>query len=222
MDLTSARIRHSGGNGVLTFTLAVADPIDQTFTAPEAIAYHWLIKVTNGSSEIFYQLQAMRSGQYERTLPSADPLFRVNSCGALASGTPNCFEVAGIVDGSMSGGLVQWHVPVALIGAFDGALIQQSASGSVRSLFSASGAAYVGGGGDFVETTPYVVAPSVHVAVHRANLQPAFRDRAALGADGTFVGKVRTPSLPGSYVVSVRACHGDIRGCAVRSTPIEI
>jgi hypothetical protein len=226
MDLTSAKIKHDTVGNRLIFTLGVADPIDQTFTLPEVIAYHWLIKVTNGDTSIYYQLQAMRSGQYERTLPSADPRFLVNSCGSLASGTPNCFEMAGYVEGAMANGIVQWNVPVALIGAFDGATIEQSGEGQVRSLFSASGAAYFGGHGDSIETVPYVVGPAVHVGIRKSTQDPLltkYETLAAVGPDGSFVGKIAAPKTPGSYVVSVRACDGDSRGCAIRdSAPIQI
>jgi hypothetical protein len=226
MDLTSAKIKHDAVANRLIFTLGIADPIDQTFTLPEVVGYHWLIKVTNGDTSIYYQLQAMRSGQYERTLPSADPRFVVNSCGSLASGTPNCFEFAGYVDGAMANGIVQWSVPVALIGAFDGATIEQSASGEVRSIFSASGAAYFGGHGDQIETVPYVVGPAVHLGIRKATQDPSatkYDTLAAVGPDGSFVGKMAAPKTPGSYVVSVRACDGDSRGCVVRdAAPIQI
>jgi hypothetical protein len=226
MDLTSAKIKHDAVGNKLIFTLGIADPIEQTFTLPEAIAYHWLIKVTNGDTSIYYQLQAMRSGQYENTLPNPNPRFLVNSCGSLASGTPNCFEVAGYVEGVMANGIVQWNVPVALIGAFDGATIEQSGPGQVRSIFSASGAAYFGGHGDQIETVPYVVGPSVHVGIRKATADPLltpYQTLAAVGADGSFVGKIAVPKTPGSYVVSVRACHGDSRGCVTReSAPIQV
>ncbi len=226
MDLTSARIKHDAAGDRLLFSLTIADPIQQTFTLPEVIAYHWLIKVTNGDTSIYYQLQAMRSGQYENTLPNPGPRFLVNSCGSLSSGAPNCFELAGYVEGVMANGIVQWNVPVALIGAFDGATIEQSASGQVRSIFSASGAAYVGNHGDQIETVPYVVGPVVHVGTRKATQTPdltKYETAAALGPDGSFVGKLASPKTPGSYIVSVRACHGDSRGCAVRdSAAIEI
>jgi hypothetical protein len=225
MDLTSARIRHNAASNQLLFTLGIADPMDQTFTIPELVGYHWLIKVTNGASSIYYQLQAMRSGQYERTVPSADPLFRVNSCGSLASGNPSCFEVAGHVEGVMAGGIVQWNVPVALIGAFDGATIEQSASGQVRSIFSTSGAAYVGGHGDTIETVPYVVGPAVHLGIRKSTQDPSltlYPTQAALGPDGSFVGKIATPKTPGTYVVSVRACHGHTEGCAVGHAEVVV
>ena len=225
MDLTTARIRHDATGNRLLFTLGIADPIEQTFTIPELVGYHWLIKVTNGDTSIYYQLQAMRSGQYERTLPSADPLFRVNSCGSLASGNPNCFEVAGHVEGVMSDGIVQWNIPVALIGAYDGATIEQSAGGQVRSIFSASGAAYVGGHGDTIETVPYVVAPSVHMGIRKATQDPSltlYSTLAALGPDGSFVGKLATPKTPGTYVVSARACNGHVGGCATRDVQVVV
>lgn len=225
MDLTSARIKHDASGDRLLFSLGIADPISQTFTLPEAVAYHWLIRVTNGDTSIYYQLQAMRSGQYENTLPSVNPRFVVNSCARLASGAPNCFEVAGYVEGSMANGVVQWNVPVALIGAFDGATIEQSGPGQVRSLFSASGAAYFGGHGDQIETVPYVVGPAVHVGVRPSSQEPSltlFESRASVGPDGSFVGKAPAPKTAGAYVVSVRACHGDSRGCAVREVPISI
>ncbi|MGH2691054.1 MAG: hypothetical protein ACRDHM_00940 [Actinomycetota bacterium] len=225
MDLTSARIKHDSAGNRLLFTLGIADPIDQTFTVPELVAYHWLIKVTNGDTSIYYQLQAMRSGQYERTLPSAEPRFLVNSCGSLASGTPNCFELAGYVDGVMANGIVQWNVPVALIGAFDGATIEQSAPGQVRSLFSASGAAYFGTHGDSIETIPYVVGPAVHIGMRKSTQDPSlvlYQTPAALGPDGSFVGKIAVPMTPGTWVVSARACHGDSRGCALRDAQIVI
>jgi hypothetical protein len=226
LDLTSARIKHDAAADQLVFSLGVADPIDQTFTLPEVVAYHWLIKVTNGYSSIYYQLQAMRSGQYERTLPNPAPRFVVNSCERLASGAPNCFEFAGYVDGIMANGIVQWSVPVSLIGAFSGATIEQSGEGQVRSLFSVSGAAYFSGHGDQIETVPYVVGPAVHVGIRKATQEPSvtrYETLAALGPDGSFVGKIAVPKTPGSYVVSVRACNGDTRGCAVRdSAPIQI
>ena len=225
MDLTTAGIRHDAAGNRLLFTLGIADPIEQTFTIPELVGYHWLIKVTNGDTSIYYQLQAMRSGQYERTLPSADPLFRVNSCGSLASGNPSCFEVAGHVEGVMSDGIVQWNIPVALIGAYDGATIEQSASDQVRSIFSASGAAYVGGHGDTIETVPYVVAPSVHMGIRKTTQDPSltlYPTLAALGPDGSFVGKLTTPKTPGTYVVSARACNGHAGGCATRDVQVVV
>jgi hypothetical protein len=225
MDMTSASIKQDPANDRLVFTLKIADPMDQIFTLPEVIAYHWLIKVTNGSSSIYYQLQAMRSGQYERTLPSAAPRFLVNSCSSLASGDPNCFELAGYVDGVMANGIVQWQVPVSLIGAFRGSTIVQSAPGQVRSIFSASGAAYFADHGDTIETLPYVVGPAVHIGIRKSNQDPEltkYQDLAALGPDGTFVGKIARPSTPGAYVLSARACNGDPSSCATREVPLQI
>ena len=225
MDLTSARIKHNASANILSFSLGIADAIEQTFTLPELIAYHWLIKVTNGDASIYYQLQAMRSGQYENTLPNPGPRFLVNSCGSLASGAPSCFELAGYVDGVMANGIVQWNVPVALIGAFDGAVIEQYAAGQVRSIFSASGAAYFGGHGDQIETVPYVVGPAVHVGIRKASQAPdqtAYQTLAALGPDGSFVGKIAVPKTPGAYIVSVRACNGDSTGCATREAPLQV
>ncbi|MGH2710186.1 MAG: hypothetical protein ACRDH9_03155 [Actinomycetota bacterium] len=225
MDLTSAKIKNNGSANTLTFTLGIHDPIQETFTLPEVIAYHWLIKVTNGDTSIYYQLQAMRSGQYENTLPNPGPRFLVNSCGSLASGTPNCFELAGYVDGVMANGIVLWIVPVALIGAFDGATIEQSAAGQVRSIFSASGAAYVGNHGDQIETVPYVVGPAVHVGIRKSAQGPEltkYETLAALGPDGSYVGKIAVPKTAGSYIVSVRACNGIITACATREAPLLI
>lgn len=226
MDLTSAKIRHDVVGDKLVFTLSIADPMDQTFTLPELVAYHWLIKVTNGGSSIFYLLQSMRSGQYDRAVPNPEPLFRVNSCGTLASGAPNCFQTAAFVPGVMANGIVQWQVPVSLIGAFDGAMIEQGEANGVYSVINASGAAFSKGYGDLMEASPYVVGPAVHVGIRKTTQDPTtmkYDTLAALGPDGSFVGKITTPKTAGSYVVSVRACHGDSRGCAVRdSAPIQV
>jgi hypothetical protein len=52
--------------------------------------------------------------------------------------------------------------------------------------------------------------------------QTVYKTLAALGPDGSFVGKIAAPTTPGSYVVSVRACNGDSRGCVTREAPIQI
>ena len=51
---------------------------------------------------------------------------------------------------------------------------------------------------------------------------PVYPEHAALGRDGTFVGKLDVPDLSGSYILSARACHGDGRGCAVVETPFTV
>jgi hypothetical protein len=224
LDITSAKVERKRSADELWFSLGIADPMTGVFTLPEVTHYHWLIRVTNGSTSVYYLLQAMRSGQYDRQIfPSADPLFRVNACGSLASGAPSCFNQLALVQGQMANGVVQWKVPVGIIGAFSGALIQSTA---VYSTLGASGASYFSGPGvDTLAVAPYVMGPAVAVDVRDAQdteTAPTYPSSASLGPDGSFVAKLAAPTQPGDYIVSVRACDGDTRGCAVTEVPYTI
>lgn len=223
-DLVEASIEHVPASSELLFTFKIADPMPTTFTIPEVVHYHWLLEVTNGADSAVYLLQAMRSGQYDRPVPSPNPLFRVNACSLNSGGTPSCFNTLRYVDGTMADGIVRWRVPVATIGAFTGAVITPYRDGAVVKL-GASGATYGSPGPDDIETLPYVVGPVVTLGIQSAETDPelmAHWTPTALGPDGTFTGKVKTPSIPGDYVVSARACHGDARGCATRDTIVTV
>jgi len=224
-DVVSARIHHRPALHELWFTLDIADPMPTTFTIPEVIHYHWLIEVTNGEDSAVFLLQAMRSGQYDRPIPSADPLFRVNACSLNSAGTPSCFNTLRHVDGVMANGIVQWQVPVEDIQAFSGATIAPYRDGAVVK-YGASGATYGSPGFDEIETLPFVVGPAVALGIQSADLEggtPILHTTpTALGPDGTFTGKLATPGLPGDYVLSARVCHGDARGCGTREVTITV
>jgi hypothetical protein len=220
LDISSAKIERKPSDHQLWFTLGIADPMAGVFTLPEVTHYHWLIKVTNDSESVYYLLQAMRTGQYDRPVfPSADPLFRVNACAKLATGAPNCFDHLAFVKGKMADGIVQWQVPTGIISAFRGAVIESTA---VYSTIGFDGATYfTGPPTDSIDVAPYVVGPSVAIAITDTldpGAVPVFDTTAALGDDGSFVGKLTSPG-PGDYVVSVRACNGDSRGCATTDVP---
>ena len=220
LDISSAKIERKPAQHQLWFTMGIADPMPSVFTLPEVTHYHWLIKVTNDSETVYYLLQAMRTGQYDRPVfPSADPLFRVNACSSLASGAPSCFDQLRFVDGTMANGIVQWRVPVGIISGFHGAVIEST---SVYTTMGFDGATYFDNPGtDTIAVPPYVVGPSVALAITDASAPdaaPAFDTLAALGGDGSFVGKLASPG-PGDDTVWVRACEGDSRGCSVTQVP---
>jgi hypothetical protein len=221
LDISSARIERKPTLHQMWFTLGIADPIANVFTLPEVTHYHWLIRVTNEDESVYYLLQAMRTGQYDRPVfPDVAPLFRVNACGALANGAPSCFDHLRFVDGTMAGGIVQWRVPAGLIAAFRGATIESTA---VYSTIGFDGATYfTDPPTDSIAVAPYVVGSNVAVAITDASnpeAQPVFDTLAVRGEDGGFVGKLTSPDA-GDYLVSVRACNGDSRGCAVSQVPI--
>ena len=232
LDLTQARIRRPQGGDSIVFTATVADPLPEpVFTAPEVTHYLWWIRVTNAGVSQNYQLMAMRSGQYNRTVPYPDYLFRVNACGKTATGNPSCFTVAGVVDGRMADGVIEWTVPAGLIGALPGAVIDvpvsPSATYGVEANLGVSGFTYLRESerSDAAAVAPYAVGQSVSVGIRRANAKPetvVYATPATVGPDGTFVAKLATPKVQGDYVVSVRACHGAIAGCGYAQAPVTV
>lgn len=231
LDLTEASIGYSPDTRELTFRAKVADAlVEPLFTLPEATHYLWHIQVTHGNDFKVYQLMAMRSGQYNRTVPYPDYLFRVNGCGKTASGEPSCFTVAGTVPGSMANGVIQWKVPAALIGAYPGAVIAQPQARGVYGVETALGAtgftyAREGDVGDLLTPQPYIVDRSVGVGLRAASAPPdslQFSTVASVGPDGTFAAKLASPTAPGEYVVGTRACHGVHDSCGFGQSTVTV
>lgn len=215
-DITGVHIARVGPN--LRFRLDIADPMPEVFTLPEFTHYHWSITVTNGEQLTHYLLQAMRSGQYDRTIPGVDPLFRVNSCGSLSSGAPSCFNHKAFVDGVMANGAVEWVVPLDTIGAREGSVIADGPN-AIEIEGGASGAVYGTPSLDRATTTPYVVGPAVLVSIVGTS-STVTTEVASLGPDGTFVAKLAMPSFGSGYSVRAVACHGLASACGERSSGI--
>lgn len=214
-ELESAEIRHD--EETLVFRLAIADPLPQVFTLPEFTHYHWQIVVTDEEGSTPYLLQAMRTGQYDRIVPWIDPLFRVNACTALASGSPSCFSHLAYVDGSMADGVVEWRVPRRVIGVQQGDTIAPGPN-AIEVEGGASGAAY---GTPLIDTmTPesYVVGPAVHVRARYASGITAAVRHASVGPDGTFV--VKLPAVAGTATVTATACRGLATACGDRTVAV--
>ena len=223
-DVTAAKIRRDVGLDELAFSLNIADELPGVFTLPEVVHYHWHITVTHGTRKQQFLIQAMRSGQKGRVTPNSDPMFRVVGCVTQATGSVLCDGTVATVRGTMAAGVVEWHVPIAAIGALPGAIIQQG-PGGVLVQPGASGYAYVSGETstfDNVTTSPYVVGPSVVVGLRRSGTP--FDDAqqthvAVVGPDGTFTSKLPVKP-PGEYLITARACQGDRAACGAAELPV--
>lgn len=227
-DVTAATIRKDDGSDALVFGLTIADELAATFTLPEVVHYHWYLTVTNGTRSRHYLLRAMRSGQSGRVVPNVNPMFRVFACSVQTSGNVLCGDgTVAVVPGVMESGRVEWHVPLTAIGAFPGAVVTEG-PGGVLVQPGASGFAYVSGATttfDTLATTAYVVGPAVAVGIRRAlvtGVPAPLVHAAALGPDGSFVAKLRSPTIRGDYVVVARACHGAIERCGVAEVPLTV
>lgn len=223
-DARRATLRVEGET--IVFGLEIADPLpDPVFTLPEAVHYHWNLLVTSGGVTTPYQVQGMRSGQYQRPTPSPTTLLRVLACDALSSGNPSCHIHKAEVPGQMAGGLIEWRVPASLIGAGTGAKLSVFGNGVIIQP-GATGATYASGPRttlDQVTTAPWFAGPALDFAVTPEFAEPEDDVYARIdpNPEGTFSTSFSTEGLfPGRYEVVLRACQGS--ACAVVRVPFTV
>lgn len=234
-DLTRARITYENGRLLFTLEVSNAGPLGGT---PEGLVYGWNFKVTNGTSESLFFLQAMRTQTLATdSSGSLNPTFRLFTS-SLAGGPWGFIRK---VPGTISAGIVQWELTPQEVNAAPGAAISvyMGSPGTLPLPSQPGGIAvrhvvYPNPFGDpspltntfvaidSIDTTKSVTVtgPTVDIGIGRAELPDdavELTHRAVVSSDGSFSGTLPLPAA-GSYKVVARACT-DL-DCVFRSTPI--
>lgn len=218
-DLTSATISRPDAFGdLLTFRLDIANPPPTVDGIPEFLTYAWMFAIRSpGGEPKVFDLQAYRTSQWDAP-GGVDPVFVLYRCPK-----PWTCSKIGTLGGAMAGGVVEWNVPLAAIGALPGSVIGPSI---VQANVSVSGLAelVVLDQGP-ANTKDYTVpAASVRLGIAPAGTAPQDVPLTVHGTpaeDGTFTGEVPAPATPGAYTVVARACYGPA-SCGLGATSITL
>lgn len=213
-ELTRATIaRPDPSKSKLTFTLDVANQPPTLNGVPETIHYNWEVAVEGGER---YTLQAIRSGQFAQ--PGINPVFRIFQV------NDGSIENLVALTGRMDGGVVEWEVPMNLIGATGGSVILAADATVTPGAF---GLIYWPGIHlDVINLEDDYVVPGPTVSVGIAPAAtPAelveLTDTADVDSSGSFSAAIPAPTEPGDYVVVAKACHGT-DNCGLATTTVTL
>lgn len=216
-DISGATIQLAPNGRDLIFTFAIADQPPAPVTAGMTINYNWGIAVDGNETGLF--LSSGRAG-LDGISPSAEPFFNVSQNGE------DGFSHVASVTGKMAGGVVQWTVPMAVIGAKPGSAIG-SGYGDVQpgSHAGVPGVVtyYNNFGGDAIAVADYTLPGAVQLGIAPVGTpddQIATTTAASLKSAGTFSQNLPLPAEPGTYTVLARAC-ATAEVCSTRTTTVS-
>ena len=215
-DVVGATIELASGGRDLIFTFKIGDQLPAPAFAAPTINYNWGIAVDGKDTGLF--LAAGRAG-LDGIDPSTDPIFAVNQNG------PDGFAPVASVEGKMADGVVQWVVPMSVIGAKPGSMIgsgygevQPGSHGGVPGVITY----YTNNLGDYIAVDDYTIPGSVKLGIApegtpvetiEATTAAAFKN------GGAFAATLPLPAEAGTYTVVARACAvADV--CSVRTTTV--
>lgn len=213
-DLTTATIsRPDPLADTVTFSVGVANPPPVLMGVPETLVYNWDFSVTHsggapGQEPILYELRAQRTALYPRL--GAEPYFALARCAPVGT-SKNC-RMGIALQGRMRDGVVEWDVPLDLIGAWAGGVINNR---SLDIWLTASGAvstnAVVPDQAFFDEESYTVRVPEVRLGIAPGGTpanQVELTQYGFIDSGGEFRGTLPKPFEPGTYTVAVEACYG--------------
>ena len=213
-DITGASVELVGGRN-LVFTFAIADQPPAPVSAGPLVNYNWGLVVDGADTGLF--LGAGRAG-LDGLNPSTETVFN------LSQNTPDGFLHVATLQGKMADGVVQWVVPLGLIGAKPGSVI--SSTGEVRpgSHAGATGILthYDNTGGDAISVGEYTVPGTVMLGMAPAGTpvdQITATTPASLRNSGIFSELLPLPAEPGTYTVLAVACATP-EVCTTRTTDL--
>lgn len=215
-DITAASVELVDGR-TLVFTFKIADQPPAPVSAGPAINYNWGLVVDGSDSGLF--LSAGRAG-LDGINPSTEPIFN------LSQNTPNGFLHVATLEGKMADGVVQWVVPLSLIGAKPGSVVsstgevQPGSHGGVPGVITY----YDNSGGDAIDVGPYTVPGTVMLGIAPDGTpveEIAATTKASLRNTGAFSELLPRPAEPGTYTVLAVACAApDV--CTTSTTPVTL
>lgn len=222
-DLTKATIsRPNAAKNELHFTMEIADEIPQAFALPEVIHYSFFFAVGPDAASQWL-LMGLRTSQAQAP-GSTGPVLSLHQF--RANGT--CCDPRGMVTGSMSGGKILWVLPMSMIQAKTGTLIEPHPARAIQIQIGASGQQRLNSNQPdqmFSETTYTVPGPSVELGIAPAETPesevPLSVTATVNAGSGAFSGKLTRPTESGSYIVVAKACYGS-GNCGIKSTTITI
>lgn len=215
-DITAATVELVGGRN-LVFTFAIGDQPPAPVSAAPTINYNWGLVVDGTDSGLF--LSAGRAG-LDGINPSTDPIFNLSQNG------PEGFLHVATLEGKIADGVVQWVVPLNLIGAKPGSVVSSSGEVMPGSHAGVPGVItyYNNTGGDAIDVADYTVPGTVLLGIAPEGTPVEQIDATTPASPrntGTFSELLPRPAAPGTYTVLAVACAApDV--CTTGTTSVTI
>lgn len=213
-DITGATIELVGGRN-LVFTFNIGDQPPAPVGASPTINYNWGLVVNGVDTGLF--LSAGRAG-LDGINPSTDPIFN------LSQNSEDGFLHVATLTGKMADGVVQWTVPMGLLGAQPGSVIGSYGEVAPGSHGGVPGVItyYNNTGGDAITVDDYKVPGSVMLGIAPAGTpieEISATTPASLRNTGAFSGQLPLPTEPGTYTVVAVACAA-VDVCSTGTTSV--